>query len=85
MRRGHASPLTPPSQVCGSDGVTYSTECELKKARCESQRELSIVAQGACRGARCAGSCACLLFPVCACSQMCVHIGVRHVCVCVCL
>ncbi|KAL4831732.1 hypothetical protein H8958_015365 [Nasalis larvatus] len=38
------------SPVCGSDGVTYSTECELKKARCESRQELSVVAQGACRG-----------------------------------
>ncbi|XP_049733524.1 agrin isoform X1 [Elephas maximus indicus] len=36
--------------VCGSDGVTYGTECELKKAKCESQRELYVVAQGACRG-----------------------------------
>uniref|UniRef100_A0A2K6T9U7 Agrin n=1 Tax=Saimiri boliviensis boliviensis TaxID=39432 RepID=A0A2K6T9U7_SAIBB len=40
----------PGSPVCGSDGVTYGTECDLKKARCESQRELRVVAQGACQG-----------------------------------
>lgn len=52
-RRGPWPPtpaLMPFPQVCGSDGVTYRTECELKKARCESQPELHVVAQGACHG-----------------------------------
>ncbi|XP_046517522.1 agrin isoform X3 [Equus quagga] len=38
------------SPVCGSDGVSYGSECELKKARCESGRELYVAAQGACQG-----------------------------------
>lgn len=42
--------LTPLLQVCGSDGITYGTECDLKKARCESQQELYVASPGACRG-----------------------------------
>lgn len=41
--------------MCGSDGVTYGTECELKKARCEARVELYVAAQGACRGKQAQG------------------------------
>ncbi|KAG7472748.1 hypothetical protein MATL_G00112170 [Megalops atlanticus] len=41
----------PRSQVCGSDGRTYSSECELKKTRCERQEHLLIQSQGPCSAA----------------------------------
>lgn len=37
-------------QVCGSDGKTYSNECEMKKASCERQGHLLIQNQGPCTG-----------------------------------
>ncbi|KAJ8258866.1 hypothetical protein COCON_G00178780 [Conger conger] len=38
----------PGYQVCGSDGQTYSSECELRKTKCEKQAQLEIQSHGEC-------------------------------------
>ncbi|XP_052397370.1 agrin isoform X3 [Carassius gibelio] len=40
--------IVPDSLVCGSDGNTYTSECELKRARCENQVDLLLQSQGFC-------------------------------------
>uniref|UniRef100_A0A8C5SY80 Agrin n=1 Tax=Laticauda laticaudata TaxID=8630 RepID=A0A8C5SY80_LATLA len=36
--------------VCGSDGVAYANECELKKSRCEKHQDIYVASQGPCQG-----------------------------------
>ncbi|XP_026571551.1 agrin [Pseudonaja textilis] len=40
----------PQNWVCGSDGVAYANECELKKSRCEKRQDIYVASQGPCRG-----------------------------------
>ncbi|XP_058499960.1 agrin isoform X3 [Solea solea] len=51
--------------VCGSDGITYNSECELHVRACKEQMDLQVVSQGECKtcgstvcawGARCVQS-----------------------------
>lgn len=35
--------------VCGSDSVSYASECELRKFSCEQQKHITIKHKGACR------------------------------------
>lgn len=36
--------------VCGTNGVTYSNECELKLSSCQQQVYLDVAHQGECYG-----------------------------------
>lgn len=36
--------------VCGSDGVTYASDCELRYQACVQQADIVIVAFGSCSG-----------------------------------
>ena len=36
------------SPVCGSDGITYANECFLRKASCDKEEDIKIVAKGHC-------------------------------------
>lgn len=35
--------------VCGSNGITYLNECDLKKASCQNQKDIYISHKGPCR------------------------------------
>lgn len=53
------------SEVCGSDGVTYQNECELKRAACLNKNQLEIAKRGPCPRTKCIPHCHKRSRPVC--------------------
>merc|ERR1712212_70519 len=47
-----------PIPVCGTDGKSYRSKCELKEAACKTQNaDLAVASQGKCAAARSSGGC----------------------------
>lgn len=46
----------PPGPVCGSDGVTYRSSCELREAACQQQMQIEEARAGPCEQGRLGGS-----------------------------
>ncbi|XP_072305719.1 agrin isoform X6 [Eucyclogobius newberryi] len=74
--------------VCGSDGTTYNSECELHVRACKEQMELRVVSQGECKtcgstvcawGSRCVQKkCECLQCPDEPSSPVCGSDGITY-------
>ncbi|CAJ0957416.1 unnamed protein product, partial [Mesorhabditis belari] len=62
--------------VCASDGITYTSECEMRKSSCEAKRRVYVRHTGNC------GVGVCSTFTGCRAPQVCVPKGDRPKCVC---